>query len=583
MAHVFAMDFSSTFVNPAELTFDGTAQQPFTAANDTKFEAFDFSAPAEEELVHKHKDSAVDLTKLHQFQQEQDYSSTRAKRVKIEPTVFDAFLDNYSSESNTPSPAADFDFVYSTANSPGEFVREESRTSSPEVSNDMASYTPGTAPSAYGYQSPEAIHIPQQEDALSLKVSMDRTKTRAETQTKVTMILDPLPESYEWARFARQTISKPKQLATADEVRENQKKGAAVSIDFTLVCAVAVEEPKDLELALARARGEGSFPTKIPRVEVSEMEKDDPAHPQNGGAVIICNGCQERERKRFGRKKKRNEEEEEEWSTYDDKRIIIVNEKEFKRLADADVADSKWGSGAKKVEFSMRIACYCRHQESKTPVGYRVIFTIRGNNGELLTQSLSEILQVTDDHKNKETPQTELLSPSLSLPSSMPAQSQQFQQYPLSYQYPINTQFNFTAPGHTPYGYNHPPTVFGMESQPPTPMYSRPPSPGIHSQPTTPTMKAFNFGNYPHFSHAVAPQQLTQTLNRVVNPSQTLQTLRHPVTAQQSHPLPSYPVATQQTPQSMNFNFNIPQQQSAQINTQFSPQESYHDFNNWNA
>lgn len=122
-----------------------------------------------------------------------------------------------------------------------------------------------------------------------------------------------------------------------------------------------------------------------------------------------------------------------------------------------------------------------------------------------------------------------------------------------------------------------------MESQPPTPMYSRPPSPGIHSQPTTPTMKAFNFGNYPHFSHAVAPQQLTQTLNRVVNPSQTLQTLRHPVTAQQSHPLPSYPVATQQTPQSMNFNFNIPQQQSAQINTQFSPQESYHDFNNWNA
>jgi hypothetical protein len=579
--YVFAMDFSS-FVNPADLTFDGS-QQPFAAASTTKFEAFDFSAPAEEELVHKHKDSAVDLTKLHQFHQEQDYSSTRTKRIKVEPTVFDAFLDNnYSSESNTPSPAADFDFVYSTANSPGEFLREESRTSSPEVSNDMSAYTPGTAPSAYGYHSPEAIHIPQAEDSLSLLVTMDRTKTRAETQTKVTMIMDPLPETYEWARFARQTISKPKQLATADEVRENQKKGGAVSIDFTLVCAVAVEDPKDAELALKRARGEDAFPTRVPRVDVSELEKDDPCHPQNGGAVIICNGCQERERKRFGRKKKRNEEEEEEWSTYDDKRIIIVNEKEYKRLADADGADSRWGSAAKKVEFSMRIACYCRHQESKTPVGYRVIFTIRGANGELLTQRMSEILQVTDDHKNKETPQADILSPTLSLPSSMPAQSQQYQQYPLYSQYPMSTQFNFTAPAPTPYGYNHPPTVFGMDSQPPTPMYSRPPSPGIHSQPTTPTMKAFNFGNYPHFSHAVAPQQLTQTLNRVVNPQQTLQTLRHPATAQQSHPLPNYAVGSQQTPQAMNF--AIPPQQPSQINTQFSPQDpGFYEYPNWQA
>ena len=90
------MDFS-TFVNPADLTFDGSAQQPFNAANNSaNFEAFDFSAQPEEELVHKHKDSAVDLTKLHQFQQEQDYPSTRAKMVKIEPTVFVTFLDNYS-------------------------------------------------------------------------------------------------------------------------------------------------------------------------------------------------------------------------------------------------------------------------------------------------------------------------------------------------------------------------------------------------------------------------------------------------------------------------------------------------------
>ena len=92
------MDFS-TFVNPADLTFDGSAQQPFAAANSAKFEAFDFSAPAEEELVHKHKDSAVDLTKLHQFQQEQDYPSTRAKRVKIESCIFVICSEVLSKES----------------------------------------------------------------------------------------------------------------------------------------------------------------------------------------------------------------------------------------------------------------------------------------------------------------------------------------------------------------------------------------------------------------------------------------------------------------------------------------------------
>jgi hypothetical protein len=71
--------------------------------------------------------------------------------------------------------------------------------------------------------------------------------------------------------------------------------------------------------------------------------------------------------------------------------------------------------------------------------------------------------------------------------------------------------FDFTSLRLAPHGYNHPPTVSGRESKLPTPMYSRRPSPGIHSQPTSPTMKAFNFGNYPPFSHAVAPQQLTQS------------------------------------------------------------------------
>ena len=464
------MDFSS-FVNPADLTFDAAAAaaaapHPFSAPP-PKFTPFDFAAPHhhdDDELVHKHQDSAVDLTKLSQFP-EQDYAAVRTKRIKKEPVAHDAFVDSYSSESNTPSPAADFDFVYSNANSPGDFTREESRTSSPDIANDMLHFTPGpsasSSASAFGYQTPEAIHIPQPMDAPTVSVSMDRTKTRAETQTKVTMILDPITDNLKWARFARHTISKPKQFATADEIRDNNKNDATIHITPTLVCAVAVETKEGAELAMARARGQGAFPQRPRGLDVAEIDKEDVAHPQNGGAVMICNGCQERERKRFGRKKKRCEEEEEEWRSYDDKRIIIINEKEFKKWSDADSAGGRWSQSAKKIEFVMRIACYCRHQESKTPVGYRVIFTITGTNGELITQCMTDILQVTDDHKNKEAPQPELLSPTLGMPT-MPAQNPQYTQYAMYPQYPISTQFNFSAPPPAPYGYNHPPTVIGI-------------------------------------------------------------------------------------------------------------------------
>lgn len=578
------MDFSS-FVNPADLTFDGPAPLPFSTTTpssaSTPF-AFDFSSHQDDELVHKHQDSAVDLTKLSHSQfPEQDYAAVRTKRIKKEPVVHDTFVDSYSSESNTPSPAADFDFVYSNANSPGEFTREESRTSSPD--NDMLQYT-GTAASAYGYHTPEAIHIPQTMDQPTVSVSMDRTKTRAETQTKVTMILDPIGDNHKWARFARHTISKPKQFATADEIRENKKNDATIHITPTLVCAVAVETKEGAELAMARARGQGAFPQRPRGLDVAEIDKEDAVHPQNGGAVMICNGCQERERKRFGRKKKRCEEEEEEWRSYDDKRIIIINEKEFKKWSETDTG--RWSQAAKKIEFVMRIACYCRHQESKTPVGYRVIFTITGTNGELITQCMTDILQVTDDHKNKEAPQPEILSPTLNMPS-MPAQNQ-YTQYAMYPQYPISTQFNFSAPPPAPYGYNHPPTVIGIESQCPTPMFSRPPSPGAHSQPTTPSLKSFNFGYPQSYSHAVAPQQLTQTLNRVVAPQQSTQSLRHPagypvaqsLTQSLNQPIApiSQPMAPQQ-PQAYGYSV-VPQQAPApQQPATFSPPESeFYDY-----
>jgi hypothetical protein len=100
----------------------------------------------------------------------------------------------------------------------------------------------------------------------------------------------------------------------------------------------------------------------------------------------------------------------------------MINEKEFKRWQDNE--DGDYSSNAKKVEFVMRITCYCRHQEDKSPVGYRVIFTFKDVHDNVLAQDISEIVQITDDHKNKESP-VEALS-ALTIPSgpndSMPLQ-----------------------------------------------------------------------------------------------------------------------------------------------------------------
>ena len=107
-------------------------------------------------------------------------------------------------------------------------------------------------------------------------------------------------------------------------------------------------------------------------------------------------------------------------------------------------------------------------------------------------------------------------------------------------------------------------------------MFSGPPSPGAHSQPTTPSLKSFNFGYPQSYSHAIAPQQLTQTLNRVVAPQQSAQSLRHPA---------GYPVGPQsmsmapQQPQAYGYSVVPQQAPQPQQPATFSPQESeFYDY-----
>jgi hypothetical protein len=350
--------------------------------------------PSASERTSRKQDSALDLT---------SFSTQSYPCIKTEDE-FSSFVNTAQSTptSNTPSPHDNF--IFSNANSPGEFNRDQSQTSSPETCND-----------SLANDSWPAIHIPQRVEQSKVLIGLDKNKNRAETQIKTTVTMDPLPAKYQYIRFPRQNLAKPKQMASTEEAEANEKNNCTVRLQLTLVLATAVEKADGLERAFRRARGEEPIPRRPRGVAITDIAKDDRCHPQNGGAVIICEGCKEREAKRFNRKKKREADDEKEWTSYEDDRIIMINEKEFKRWTEND--NPEYSTSAKKVEFVMRITCYCRHQEDKSPVGYRVVFTFKDVSDNVLAQEISEIVQITDDHKNKESPSDALSS--LTIPSGL--------------------------------------------------------------------------------------------------------------------------------------------------------------------
>ena len=495
--------------------------------------------PGPNQRTTRNQDSAVDLTV---------YSDATYSQLKTDDN-FNAYIDDaygttYSTpSSNTPSP--NDNPIFSNVNSPGDFTRSQSRTSSPETSNDSDAWP--------------AIHIPQSIDPLKCSIKLDKTKTRAETQIKTLVSLDPLPGQYQWVRFPRHTLSKSKQLASDEEVAANEKKDGTARLQLTLVLATAVEKTEGMERAYRRARGDEPTPRRPRGVAIAEIDKADPTHPQNGGAVVICEGCKEREAKRYNRKKKRNAEEEDEWNSYEDDRIIMINEKEFKRWQDVE-DDPECSPDAKKVEFAMRITCYCRHQEEKSPVGYRVIFTFKDVNSNLLAQQISDVIQITDDHKNKEIP-VEAIPSSLNIPSgSLESGPTQYTGLPL---------------------YNYSPTVYGVYSQPTTP--SLPQGPNLtHSQ----SMFFARDGQYSQMANCAftpqVPQQAGMTFGGATMPTPA-STPQYPTHQRgQSYyntPTPALmsPTAEQITPQA-GFPLHRPHSLDSfpqQWNFQFSQQASY--------
>ncbi|KAI4649555.1 hypothetical protein J4E93_003875 [Alternaria ventricosa] len=525
----------NTFVNPQDLENHGDFQDSFwqMRIDPNAFQSYDAVGvlPGTSERSSRKQDSALDLT---------SFSSQGYPCIKTEDE-FSSFVNTAQSTptSNTPSPHDQF--IFSNVNSPGEYNRDQSQTSSPETCNE-----------SLANDSWPAIHIPQALEQAKVSIALDKNKNRAETQIKTTVTMDPLASHIQWIRFPRQNLAKPKQMASTEEVEANEKNNSTARLQLTLVLATAVEKQEGLDRAFRRARGEEPTPRRPRGVAITDIAKDDRCHPQNGGAVIICEGCKEREAKRFNRKKKREADDEKEWSNYEDDRIIMINEKEFKRWQDNDNSD--FSMNAKKVEFVMRITCYCRHQEDKSPVGYRVIFTFKDANESVLAQEVSEIVQITDDHKNKESP-SEALS-SLTIPTGP------HENMPLQYTVPMP---------------EYSPTVCSSQySLPTTPIV--PQAPGLpHSQSMffpreaqyprmmnpTPASQAPNQGNMNFYGTAMpAPAPTQQYASHQRGQSYFSPTMLSP-TADQMSAQAGYalhrPHSLDSFPQAYNFQFSAQQ------------------------
>jgi hypothetical protein len=402
-------------IDPSVLQESFLGFQPYELSKENSFfqepDGSSFQAPDDSSFQCVTRDSAVDLSTA--WSQEIS-ASTYVKQEFSDDSK--QFFDLQSPVHSSRSPSAD-QLIFSGANSPGAFFMDPPPISSPTTPDDcLASHakSSSSSPPPNGIwgsvlSAPDAIvmpqSMPQPVNAPKVVIVPDKTKTRAETQIKVHLVVDPL-DNVELIRFPRKTLSKPKQFVSDEEKRETESKGKFLAMDCMLVCATAIKTPEQKNMAFLRAAGREKLPRRDYRTALSELDKGHPAHPQNGGEVLICDGCRERERKRYDRKKKRAEDETE-YIKYDRERVILINEREYMAFKAADLVDPRhhFSNRAKQVSFNMRITCYCRHQEEKSPMGYRIIFTFTNANGEFVAQHLSDVFHITDDHKNKDPPE----------------------------------------------------------------------------------------------------------------------------------------------------------------------------------
>ncbi|KAK4135581.1 hypothetical protein BT67DRAFT_376651 [Trichocladium antarcticum] len=249
-----------------------------------------------------------------------------------------------------------------------------------------------------------------------LEVDANNSKSRVETQIAIRLRLSHLPPGVTKIHLPKHTISKTKLWAKPPA----EPSPDTLELHAALVCTSAMQVQKQRGAALRRAQDAARLGKQGPNL-ATDGDADE-LKPQDGGDVNICEQCIGRERKRAGRKKLKNPEDEVAWINDEARRVIVFNTHEVKEWALQ--SPPEFGSRPYyQVEAPMRIACYCRHHAEK--LGFQIVFTLSDHHGQVVAQTLSPSIMITDDHKNtspKPAPgaRTRKLSPTR---RDMPAQS----------------------------------------------------------------------------------------------------------------------------------------------------------------
>lgn len=238
------------------------------------------------------------------------------------------------------------------------------------------------APSAYAPIMQTGL-VAAQKSPYTLSILDMPRKSRVETQIHLKMSLHPVPQGITKIRLPRHTISKPKFLAKPRPDRRPD----TLELSTQLVCSSAMSKAGLEQKARARAAN----PTQRRGASADDKAED-------GGEVRICPGCITREQKRANRKKNNRPGEDDEWKSHETERVIVFNTNEVKELKTPEYTTNP---GTMLIDIPMRIACYCRHHHEK--LGFKIIFTLKDHNGQVVAQELSPSIMITDDHK---TPQT---------------------------------------------------------------------------------------------------------------------------------------------------------------------------------
>lgn len=245
-----------------------------------------------------------------------------------------------------------------------------------------------------------------------LHIAPITAKSRVETQINVIMTLEKPRPNVEHLHLPLHTIAKSKLLA-----KEEVDLRKVLELHTMLVCTSAMHNPQFKEKALQRAATQSNADIQQRAEQLREAKDedkndmknlDDADKPSSGGEVRICNNCIQRERKRAGRKKLKKEEEQQHWERYETERVVVFNSNEYlpfkpyeqnQREAGVNAEEPQYTppEGSLQVTAAMRIACYCRHQSEKE--GFKVIFTLKDQQGNVVAQQMSDSILITDDHK----------------------------------------------------------------------------------------------------------------------------------------------------------------------------------------